>query len=554
MRRRGGYVSFNSINLINPPAISRCFPALGSLALLPLLCVSALAKDLPVAAKWGRFEHTFKSSVTYPNAPQDARLTVIFLSPLGETNQAEGFWDGGRTWRVRFSPYQAGHWTFKSACSDTANKGLHDQSGEFVCSAPTGPTPLNQHGRVRVALDRRHLEYADFTALFWLADTAWSGARVSEPKEWQLYARTRAAQGYTAVHWTAAPGADAKKGMAFTGQERITINPQFFQRLDAKLDTLTRAGLVSAITPLWEMASDQQALPEDQALLLIRYIVARWDADPVMWTLAPVGGGPAAARWKRIGQAIFGQHPHSPVMLYAGNEPGLLDEFRDQGWVDLFGYQSLSDTSDPALKAAQTGRFSEEWAKEPTRPLIPFLPSENASKPSTQGRWTADDIRHAAYWNLLVTVPAGLTYGGQGVVDWDRASGSQRGQNLPLWQRSLFLPAAKQLAHLAKFMNSIDFWRLRPEPNFVTAQPGGMSPARFIAAAGAETKNFTLVYVPEDRTLEIYLEALPPSPSVTWFNPRGQENSPAVAVVGGRSCQFPTPEPGDWLLVMKAGK
>ena len=29
---------------------------------------------------------------------------------------------------------------------------------------------------------------------------------------------------------------------------------------------------------------------------------------------------------------------------------------------------------------------------------------------------------------------------------------------------------------------------------------------------------------------------------------------PAVAVVGGRSCQFPTPDPGDWLLQMKAGK
>ena len=63
-----------------------------------------------------------------------------------------------------------------------------------------------------------------------------------------------------------------------------------------------------------------------------------------------------------------------------------------------------------------------------------------------------------------------------------------------------------------------------------------------------------LVYVPEDRTVEILLDALPPSPNVSWFNPRTGETSPAVAVVGGRTCQFPTPDPGDWLLVMKSGK
>jgi hypothetical protein len=60
--------------------------------------------------------------------------------------------------------------------------------------------------------------------------------------------------------------------------------------------------------------------------------------------------------------------------------------------------------------------------------------------------------------------------------------------------------------------------------------------------------------VPEDRTLELALDSLPPSPSVAWLNPRTGQTNPAVAVVGGRSCQFPTPDPGDWLLVLKAGK
>jgi hypothetical protein len=40
----------------------------------------------------------------------------------------------------------------------------------------------------------------------------------------------------------------------------------------------------------------------------------------------------------------------------------------------------------------------------------------------------------------------------------------------------------------------------------------------------------------------------------TWTNPRTGETHPAVAVVVGKTCQFPTPAPGDWLLTIRAGK
>lgn len=130
------------------------------------------AAKMPVVAKWGRFEQSFKSSLAYSNAVQDATLTVLFTSPLGDTSQVDGFWDGGKTWRVRFSPNQPGRWTFKTTCSDAANRGLHNQTGEFLCTAATGQSRFHQHGPVRVARDHRHLEHGDGTPFFWLADTA----------------------------------------------------------------------------------------------------------------------------------------------------------------------------------------------------------------------------------------------------------------------------------------------------------------------------------------------------------------------------------------------
>ena len=78
--------------------------------------------------------------------------------------------------------------------------------------------------------------------------------------------------------------------------------------------------------------------------MLVRYVVARWGAEPVVWLLAFDGGnqGKNTGRWKRIGQAVFGEGSHAPVVLYPGETEWVLDEFRDQPWVDAFGYQSVT--------------------------------------------------------------------------------------------------------------------------------------------------------------------------------------------------------------------
>jgi hypothetical protein len=536
-----------------------------SLLLLSASVPTALAAPKPqVVAKWGRFEQAFKSTVLYSNAVQDARLKVVFTSPLGETSEAEGFWDGGRTWRVRFSPDQPGRWKFKTTCSDAANAGLHNRFGEFICTAATGQTRFHKHGQVRVARDRRHLEHADGTPFFWLADTIWTGARAAELKDWQFYAQTRARQRFTVAQWAVGPGEDMKKQSAWTGAPtRIAINPDFFKRLDAKLEVLNQAGILSAIVPLFELQSPANValvLPDDQAELLVRYVVARWGADPVVWLLAVQGdsAGKNVARWKRIGQAIFAARAHRPVVLFPGETQWLLDEFRNQEWVDVFGYQSVMDVTDDALKWTFSGPFASEWQKEPARPLIPFAPCENGLTPRAGKRFSADDVRHAVYWSLFLTAPAGISYSAQGVQNWDTTVNPTvekiKGADFPLWRKALFMPAAKQMVPLAKLMNSVDFGRLRPQPSVVAKQPGSESPRRSIAAVSSEPNALSLVYVPEDRTLEVLLTALPPSPSVGWVNPRTGESNPAVAVVGGNSCQFPTPDPGDWLLQMKSAK
>jgi hypothetical protein len=535
------------------------------LFLLPAAVPRAAASGkMAVIPKWDRFEQSFKSAVAYTNALQDVSVRVVFKSPLGETNEVDAFWDGGRTWRVRFSPDQPGHWKFRTLCSDKDNGGLHNEIGEFICTAATGLTRFDKHGQVRLARDRRHLEHMDGTPFFWLADTIWNAARVAELKDWEFYAGVRASQRFTVAQWAVAPGDDLKNQSAYTGfPEHIGINPDYFQRLDAKVEVLRQAGILSAIVPLLELPSAKNTappLPDAQAELLVRYVVARWGADPVAWLLAFEGdsAGKNLDRWKRIGQSVFAARPHAPVVLFPGGTQWLLDEFRDQQWVDVFGYQSVTDVTEDALKWTFTGPFPGEWKKEPTRPVIPFAPYENGLAPQSTNRFSSDDVRHAVYWSLLLGPIAGVSYGGEGVMNWERSVGPGQMEataaDMAMWRKGLFMPAAKQMSYLARFMNSMDFWKLRPDQKAVAAQPGEQSPRRFIAAEGTAANDLAIVYVPEDRTPGLFLDALPHSPTVSWFNPRtGQDNPAAVGLTGGSS-QFPTPEPGDWLLVLKAGK
>jgi Protein of unknown function (DUF4038)/Domain of unknown function (DUF5060)/Putative collagen-binding domain of a collagenase len=518
------------------------------------------ARRPPVVPKWSRFDHAFHSNVSYSHPLQEATLTVQFTSPLGEVYQVEGFWDGGKTWRVRFAPDQPGPWGFRSRCSDAGNHGLDGQTGRFLCTAPIGLSPFEQHGPVRVARDHRHFEYADGTPFFWLADTVWDGARLSTPKDWQRYAAVRAVQGFNVALWSATPGVDDQQQSPLGGfPDKVSVNPEVFQRLDAKLETLSRAGILSAIVPVKELAQPAAAqLTDSQAALVSEYLRARWGADPVAWLAGFDSADPARSlkRWRTIGSTVFAHGGRGPVVLRATPQTAKSTELQP-AWVDALGVEIISGFDPESLSQSFDAGLAGEG--HPSQPLLSVLPYENALNSSGKGRFTAKQVRRAAYWDLfLCCPPAGLCYGGEGVMAWDSTPESvdRKGYmaSLPHWERALFMPAAKQMAHVATLMNSIPFWRVEPQIDAVVVRAGTLAPQAQILAAATPEKTLALAYLPEGRTVELALGALPASPNVSWLNPRTGETTPAVAVVTGGACQFPTPEPGDWVLVMRGGK
>lgn len=530
----------------------------------------AADKSVPL---YQRFEQSFESTANYTNPIQEASLTAVFTAPSGEKLTVPGFWDGGKTWRVRFAPTQSGKWKFETACSDTGNKGLHQKSGDFTVTAANSASSLAKHGPITVSPDGRYLAHHDGTPFLWVGDTAWNGPLLSSTAEWDQYLKERSRQKFNAVQWVAtqfraAPDGDVKKQLAYTGTDKIVINPAFFQRLDEKVDAMNKAGLVSVPVLLWAIngggnpkVNPGVSLPEAQAILLARYMVARWSGNASAWILGGDGDyrGDMAEKWKRIGRAVFNDIAHAPVTMHPGGMQWVWKEFIEEKWYGFVGYQSGHGDDDKTLNWITEGPLTDDWAKLPHRPFINLEPPyENHIAYQSKKPISPEITRRAIYWSLLCAPTAGVTYGGHGVWGWDdgtKPPTDHPGTGVPLpWQKALVMPAAEQMAYLADFFASVDWWKLRPAPIVVVNNPGVQTPSKFIAGAKTDDKELMVVYVPEDRTVEIKLDSMPPSPNVTWFNPRTGEKSPAVAVVTANTCQFPTPAEGDWILFMKTDK
>jgi hypothetical protein len=95
--------------------------------------------------QWSTYEMTLTAKDAH-NTPASVDLTGVFSGPDGLAYEIKGFWDGGSTFRIRFTPTVEGLWTFMTVSDDS---GLDGQLGSIhvVAGAPA------THGFVRQKAD-----------------------------------------------------------------------------------------------------------------------------------------------------------------------------------------------------------------------------------------------------------------------------------------------------------------------------------------------------------------------------------------------------------------
>ncbi|HWV55987.1 MAG TPA: DUF4038 domain-containing protein, partial [Longimicrobiales bacterium] len=335
-----------------------------------------------------------------------------------------------------------------------------------------------------VASSGTHLEHADGTPFFWLVDTSWNGPLLSDSADWELYLRDRRDKLFTGIqfvttHWRTAP-TNAEGLVAYTGHDDIRIDPEFFRRLDARIDAINAAGLLAVPVLLWTLGPDDASpgrLPESEAVRLARYLVARYQANHVMFFLPGDGTytGENAERWKRIGSAVFDIAGHAPVMLHPGGLHWPYDEWREVDWLAVAAYQSGHGDDDNALRWIHSGPPALSWREEPIRPFINVEPPYEGHRAYQSGApHSAYTVRRAVYWSLLNAPTAGVSYGAHGVWSWEPEPGvplnhSGSGEARP-WFEAIGLPGSTSMRHAAALFQSLDWWRLRPDDSLVVEE------------------------------------------------------------------------------------
>jgi hypothetical protein len=515
---------------------------------------------------WGRWEGAFASERDHPDPVQSIQLDLELIAPSGARQRAAGFWDGGRTWRARFCPDEVGIWRYETRCSDPSDAGLHSRAGTFACVLYEGDNPLYRHGQIRVASSGRHLEHADGEPFFFLADTCWNGPHLAEPSDWDDYLTDRLGKCFSAVLFTAPHfrglAANADGRTAFTGRERIAIDPLFFQRLDRSVDALNDRGLLGVPLLLHGgKDTDRNAghfLPKEQAILLARYMIARYDAHHVLWDFVAEAEfhGMGARYWKDVGRAVFADGRRHPVTLHPHGLDWALYDFADESWMDVAGYQSAHGDNEASLRWIPEGPPSTAGRLRPYRPFINLEPPyEGHLANHSRQPFDAATARRHIFWSLFASPTAGVAYGGHGVWGWDDGTGApfahEQTGPAPSWREALNLPGAASMRHLADLMASIPWWTLRPAPELLAEQPGWDDPRLTVSAARTTDGRLGLVYVPRGSRATLAASASGTHPEVIRFDPATGERRPLAQPTDTGVGRFDLPADQDWLLLLE---
>jgi hypothetical protein len=124
------------------------------------------------ARVWETQEITLEAAREYPNPYVDVTVWIELTGP-GFNKKVYGFWDGGRTFKVRFVATTPGEWRWKVSATPADDSGLSGAGALRAVAwseADLAANP-NRHGFVRASENGHALVYADGSPFFLLGDT-----------------------------------------------------------------------------------------------------------------------------------------------------------------------------------------------------------------------------------------------------------------------------------------------------------------------------------------------------------------------------------------------
>ncbi len=529
--------------------------------------------------QWRAAILSFESQVEAENPFLDVVISAKFCGPSGREITREAYWDGGRSYKIFFAPTELGTWSYSlSAPKET---GLDGFSGTLECVPYTGELDIYRHGFLKVAGQGSYLAYDDDTPFFWLGDTHWafvSGERWDESNHPDMESMfrgmvdRRVEEGFTVYQTNLRPEAFFGGTHYWVdGREGTLPDVAFYQNeVDKRMAYIADHGLVNALGVAWFMSALQS--PETMRNLT-RYIVARYGAYPMVWTLAgEVAGYYAETRqacidaWREVALLIekWDGGYHTLQTAHYTNERPFADYYHDETWYDFTLNQA--GHGDYLISAND---FYTYRANHPNKPFVEGEAMyEFVHTLEENGGRIADDelVRRTAY-TAMQCGACGYTYGAQGIWDsvWEKGPGNNYlnafNPHGVTWYEAIDGIAARQMGYMRRLYEKYRFHTLRPFPACYKTVGASDDRARFdmfrpLITADCDMHTVLVYCQPYARHPEAYIRYLKNKPyRVSWFDPRTGEERVLEAAAQPKNGMLPVPKRpagSDWMLIFEA--
>ena len=475
-----------------------------------------------VAEQWREVELVFTADSEPANPYTEVEFHVEFAGPQGARIVRPGFWDGGKTYRVRFaSPTAAGQWRWRSQATPP-DAGLHGQQGTITAAPYAGEDALVKHGLLRMSPGARTVIHADGTPFLMVADTPWALPWRATVADARVYAQNRQARGFnTALLMSLQPdrgeiGPNERgtvQGFAVAFEDlkegRINrINIPYFQYFDQLRDLLLAHGIVPVYQPVfhgygWKGNNvlGQKMSPTEYARYC-RYLVARYGAKPAMWLVGADStgrnpgvqeGGEAIEQWDAYRQPT-GLH-YSPK---ASN-----DAFQDAPWLDFQWCQTGHGGRH------RTDRVQAMYTNLPVKAVANGEPTyEGMKQPEQAAGWWQG---HSAWLQYTAGGTMGVVYGAGGLWQWkitpDETAWPEWANSQVSWREALELEGAQYVGHFGRILQGLDVTDIPTRPDLADGKLCLAKPGKLY-----------IVYLPEPGDVTLF--QLKPGMNFRWYDPK----------------------------------
>ncbi len=495
-------------------------------------------KELETYPIWSKIELEFSGPTSLgmgdPN-PFQIGMEVRFSGPSDQEFNVPAFYDGdgsggmdGKVWKVRFSPDEAGTWTYQTTSESESLNGL---SGNFQVSSNPGCQSNLSNGLPNFSCTGR-LEYVGEHYLKFANGDYWLKGGVNEPEDFLVpgvnggFSSKLAAidyltdRGINSIYLMLDNiDGDRKNIWPWVGetQSEAKLNHERFDvaklaQWEATFEMIQQQGLVLHI-----VFEDDSAWTGFNREMYYREIVARFGHfNGIYWNIAEEYNEVYSANQiKNFAQLLTSIDPYNhPITVH--QQGGLInwEPFLADARFDLTSFQTESEPQN-----SSTVNWFENV--EDSGRVIPVAFDESTRLLNSSER---DKFRH---------------------ITWSVYTG---GANYEVYTRlgsTGYLEYGQILADLGRareFLSGLAYWVMRPENQLIDSGEG------YVFGAEGETY---LVYLPQGGTAVLDLSGDENIFDADWFNPRNGSIIETSPIIGGDLIEIVAPDDQDWVLLLQ---